>query len=162
MPIVSTRRSRWRGRRDEAPQHGRARGRRGSPRGRRLALPPPKDAGGWRRQLRQPGRGDPVRRRRDHRDPRTWRAQLPPERGRGRIFQGAQPMTGFIVLGVVALIAGVTLLVTGIRKHEAQHPGHVAMLIGGMMLTAFGLVLAGFAIAYERTAPLDLNSGTAQ
>ena len=71
-------------------------------------------------------------------------------------------MSGFVVIGAAALIAGLTLLVTGIRKHKAQHPRHVAMLIGGMMLTAFGLVLAGFAIAYERTAPLDLNSGTAQ
>jgi hypothetical protein len=26
------------------------------------------------------------------------------------------------------------------------------------MLTAFGLVLAGFAIAYQTAAPLDLNS----
>jgi Ca2+/H+ antiporter len=71
-------------------------------------------------------------------------------------------MTGFIVLGAIALIGGLALLVTGIRKHEAQHPRHVAMLIGGMMLTAFGLVIAGFAIAYQRTPPLDLNTGAAQ
>ena len=32
------------------------------------------------------------------------------------------------------------------------------MLIGGMMLTAFGLILGGFAIAYATTEPLDLNS----
>ena len=68
-------------------------------------------------------------------------------------------MSGFVVIGAAALIAGLTLLVTGIRKHKAQHPRHVAMLIGGMMLTAFGLVIAGFAIAYQRTAPLDLNAG---
>ena len=67
-------------------------------------------------------------------------------------------MSAFVVIGAVALIAGLTLLVTGIRKHKAQHPRHVAMLIGGMMLTAFGLVLAGFAIAYENTSPLALNS----
>ena len=70
-------------------------------------------------------------------------------------------MSGFVVIGAAALIAGLTLLVTGIRKHKAQHPRHVAMLIGGMMLTAFGLVLAGFAIAYENTSPLDLNSAGA-
>ena len=68
-------------------------------------------------------------------------------------------MSGFVVIGAVALIAGLSLLVTGIRKHKAQHPRHVAMLIGGMMLTAFGLVLAGFAIAYENASPLDLNAG---
>jgi hypothetical protein len=26
------------------------------------------------------------------------------------------------------------------------------------MLTAFGVIIAGFAIAYQRTAPLDLNA----
>ena len=71
-------------------------------------------------------------------------------------------MSGFILLGAVALLGGATLLVNGIRKHKAQHPKHVAMLIGGMMLTAFGLVLAGFAIAYQTAAPLDLNEGAAR
>ena len=71
-------------------------------------------------------------------------------------------MSAFIVLGALALIAGGALLVTGIRKHKAQHPKHVAMLIGGMMLTAFGLVIAGFAIAYQNAAPLDLNTGAAR
>ena len=71
-------------------------------------------------------------------------------------------MSGFVALGAVALVAGLSLLVTGIRKHQAQQPKHVAMLIGGMMLTAFGLVIAGFAIAYQNAAPLDLNTGGAQ
>jgi len=70
-------------------------------------------------------------------------------------------MSWFIPLGAAALIGGLALLVTGIRKHKAQHPKHVAMLIGGMMLTAFGLVIAGFAIAYQNAAPLDLNAGAA-
>jgi Co/Zn/Cd efflux system component len=65
----------------------------------------------------------------------------------------------FIPLGLVAVLVGASLLVTGIRKHKAQHPKHVAMLIGGMMLTAFGLIIAGFAIAYQNAAPLDLNAG---
>ena len=71
-------------------------------------------------------------------------------------------MTGFIVIGALALVAGLGLVATGIRKHEGQRPKHVAMLIGGMMLTAFGLVLAGFAIAYQNAAPLDLNAGAAR
>ena len=71
-------------------------------------------------------------------------------------------MSGFVALGAVALVVGLSLLVTGIRKHQAQQPKHVAMLIGGMMLTAFGLVIAGFAIAYQNAAPLDLNTGAAQ
>jgi hypothetical protein len=36
------------------------------------------------------------------------------------------------------------------------------MLIGGMMAAAFGIVLAGFAIAYNAAAPLDLNAGATQ
>ena len=71
-------------------------------------------------------------------------------------------MSGFVALGAVALVVGLSLLVTGIRKHQAQQPKHVAMLIGGMMLTAFGLVIAGFAIAYQNAAPLDLNTGGAR
>jgi Ca2+/H+ antiporter len=71
-------------------------------------------------------------------------------------------LSWFVPLGAVALLAGLALLVTGVRKHQAQHPKHVAMLIGGMMLTAFGLVLAGFAIAYQTAAPLDLNAGAAE
>ena len=71
-------------------------------------------------------------------------------------------MSGFVVLGAIALLAGMTVLVIAIRKHKAQHPKHVAMLIGGMMLTAFGLILAGFAIAYQNAAPLDLNAGAAR
>jgi len=71
-------------------------------------------------------------------------------------------MSGFVVLGVVAAIAGLALLVTAIRHQREQRPRYAAMLIGGMMMTAFGLVIAGFAIAYQRTAPLDLNTGTAQ
>ena len=62
-------------------------------------------------------------------------------------------MTGFVVIGAIALVAGLALLVTGIRKHEAQHPKHVAMLIAGMMITAFGLLLGGFAIAYTAAGP---------
>ena len=67
-------------------------------------------------------------------------------------------MNLFIPLGIVILLGGVAILVTGIRRHKEQHPKHVAMLIGGMMMTAFGLIIAGFAIACERAAPLDLNA----
>ena len=66
------------------------------------------------------------------------------------------------VFGAVAAIVGLVLLVTAIRHQGEQQPRYAAMLIGGMMLTAFGIVIAGFAIAYQRTAPLDLNTGAAQ
>ena len=71
-------------------------------------------------------------------------------------------MSAFVLIGALTLLIGVSLLVTAIRKHRAQHPKHVAMLIGGMMLTAFGLILAGFAIAYQNAAPLDLNTAGAR
>jgi hypothetical protein len=67
-------------------------------------------------------------------------------------------MTSFVIIGVVATLAGLTLLVAAIRRHGEQSPKHVAMLIGAMMLTAFGIVIAGFAIAYQRAAPLALNA----
>ena len=67
-------------------------------------------------------------------------------------------MNVFIPLGVVILLGGLAILVTGIRRHKEQHPKHVAMLMAGMMMTAFGLVIAGFAIAYQSAAPLDLNA----
>ena len=71
-------------------------------------------------------------------------------------------LTLFIVVGAIAVVAGLALLVTAIRHQGEQRPRYAAMLIGGMMMTAFGLVIAGFAIAYQRAAPLDLNSGATQ
>jgi len=71
-------------------------------------------------------------------------------------------MTGFVVLGALAVIVGLALLVVAIRHQGEHRPRYAAMLIGGMMMTAFGLVIAGFAIAYQRTAPLDLNTGAAR
>ena len=36
-----------------------------------------------------------------------------------------------------------------------------AMLIAGMMITAFGLLMAGFAIGFATSEPLDLNAEAA-
>jgi hypothetical protein len=71
-------------------------------------------------------------------------------------------MSGFVLLGIPLALAGLALLVIAIRHQKEQRPRYAAMLIGGMMMTAFGIVITGFAIAYQRTAPLDLNSGAAQ
>jgi hypothetical protein len=68
----------------------------------------------------------------------------------------------FVIVGAVALIAGLGMLVTGIRGGVEARPRNTALLIAGMMMTAFGLVLGGFAIGYATTKPLDLNSGAAQ
>ena len=69
-------------------------------------------------------------------------------------------MTPFEIVGVIATLAGLVLVVTAIRHHAERLPRHVAMLIGGMMLTAFGIVLAGFALVYQGAAPLALNAAT--
>ena len=71
-------------------------------------------------------------------------------------------MTVFTVLGALFAVVGLALLVIAIRHQSEQRPRYAAMLIGGMMMTAFGIVIAGFAIAYQRAAPLDLNAGAAQ
>jgi hypothetical protein len=71
-------------------------------------------------------------------------------------------MSFFVVLGALAAIFGLALLVTAIRHQREQLPRYAAMLIGGMMMTAFGLVIGGFAIAYQRAAPLDLNAAAAE
>jgi uncharacterized membrane protein len=70
-------------------------------------------------------------------------------------------MTAFEIIGSVAVFAGLALLVTAIRHHGERLPKHVAMLIAGMMLTAFGLVIAGFAVVFQNTAPLALNAAGA-
>jgi hypothetical protein len=67
-------------------------------------------------------------------------------------------VTGFIALGVLAVLIGGSILAVALRHSQEQRPRYAAMLIGGMMLTAFGLVIAGFAIAYQHTKPLNLNS----
>jgi hypothetical protein len=71
-------------------------------------------------------------------------------------------MTAFIILGAIAALVGASLVVTGIRRGPDSAPRNAVMLIGGMMLTAFGIVIAGFAIVYSNTAPLDLNAGAMQ
>ena len=71
-------------------------------------------------------------------------------------------MTFFVIIGAVAFVAGLALLVTAIRHHAEQQPKYTAMLIGGMMATAFGIVIAGFAIVYQLAAPSDLNAGVAR
>lgn len=68
-------------------------------------------------------------------------------------------MSPFVPLGAIFAIAGISMLVVAIRHQNERRPRYAAMLIGGMMATAFGIVIAGFAIAYQRAAPLDLNAG---
>ena len=61
----------------------------------------------------------------------------------------------FVILGAIAAVVGVSLLVGGIRGHASEKPAATVKLIGGMMLAAFGILLAGFAIGYDTAAPLE-------
>ena len=68
----------------------------------------------------------------------------------------------FVVVGALALLAGLFMLVTGIRGGVEARPRNQVLLIAGMMSAAFGLVLGGFAIGYATAGPLDLNSGASK
>ena len=61
----------------------------------------------------------------------------------------------FVILGAIAALAGLAILVTGIRGHPGEGPRATVQLIGGMMLAAFGVLIAGFAIAYDAAEPLE-------
>ena len=64
-----------------------------------------------------------------------------------------------VAVGVVALIAGLGVLVSAIRSGKTgESPKATAMLIGGMMLATFGLLMAAFAIGYAGSDPIDLNA----
>jgi NADPH-dependent 2,4-dienoyl-CoA reductase/sulfur reductase-like enzyme len=67
-------------------------------------------------------------------------------------------MTALVAIGAIAAVVGAILLGIAIAHHAEQQPKHVAMLIGGMMLTAFGIVIAGFAVVYQSATPLALNA----
>jgi hypothetical protein len=64
----------------------------------------------------------------------------------------------FVILGSVSLLLGLGMLALALRNPQRDQPKGVAMLIAGMMVTAFGLLMAGFAIAYATSEPLDLNA----
>jgi hypothetical protein len=71
-------------------------------------------------------------------------------------------MAALVILGIIAALAGASFVVLGISRGPDAAPRNMVMLIGGMMLAAFGIVIAGFAIVYSNTAPLDLNAGAAR
>ena len=69
--------------------------------------------------------------------------------------------TLFVVVGGFAALIGLLMLLAALRNRHGDQRKHTALLIAGMMALAFGLVLAGFAIAYATTEPYDFNEGAA-
>lgn len=68
-------------------------------------------------------------------------------------------MTGanllFVVLGGLAALVGAAMLVAALRRGRlAESRASNGLLIAGMMIFAFGLILAGFAIAYTAAEPV--------
>ncbi len=59
----------------------------------------------------------------------------------------------YVIIGAVSVLIGIAVLVAAIRGAPGTDPKSTAMLIAGMMVTAFGLLMAGFAIGFA-TAPL--------
>ena len=50
-------------------------------------------------------------------------------------------------LGLAAFIGGLAMLGFTLKRHKRDHPKGVAMLIAGMMITAFGLFITAYGIA---------------
>jgi hypothetical protein len=59
----------------------------------------------------------------------------------------------FVILGGLSALTGLLTLIAALRGRVGESRKSTAQLIAGMMLLAFGLVLAGFAIAYATTEP---------
>ena len=65
-------------------------------------------------------------------------------------------MTGaniaFLAIGAVAFLAGIAMMGAALRGKPGQSPKSTALLIAGMMATAFGMLMAGFAFAVSTAA----------
>ena len=71
-------------------------------------------------------------------------------------------MTIAVVLGAVLALGGLVLVVTGIRGGPDARPRNMAMLIGGMMMAAFGVIITGFSLLYQHDVSSALNAGAGQ
>jgi hypothetical protein len=65
--------------------------------------------------------------------------------------------TLFLGLGPIAMLVGVTMMIVAIRGGVGQNPKSTAMLIAGMMATAFGMLLTAFAIG--TAGPATISQG---
>ena len=65
----------------------------------------------------------------------------------------------FVVVGVLAGLIGLGMLIAALRGRPGESKKSTGLMIAGMMVLAFGLILAGFAIAYATTEPYDFNEG---
>ena len=69
----------------------------------------------------------------------------------------------YLAVGLIALLAGLAVLATALRKRgDSDNPKAAAMLIAGMMVATFGLLLCAFWIAFATGAPANLNAEAAR
>jgi hypothetical protein len=59
----------------------------------------------------------------------------------------------FLIVGPIAMLVGIGAMIVAIRGGVGENPKSTAMLIGGMMATAFGMLLTAFAIG-NSSAPI--------
>ena len=92
--------------------------------------------------------------RRNHGDPRARPARIPADRG--------DAMSGIDLLnlgiGLTALAGGLAMIGYTLRRHRRDEPRGMAMLIAGMMVTAFGLLITAFAVAFAFGGPANLEA----
>ena len=66
-------------------------------------------------------------------------------------------LTLFMIVGPIAMLGGVAAMIAAIRGGVGEDPKSTAMLIAGMMATAFGMLLTAFAIG--STGPATITQG---
>jgi uncharacterized membrane protein HdeD (DUF308 family) len=66
-------------------------------------------------------------------------------------------LTLFMIVGPIAMLAGVAAMIAAIRGRVGEDPKSTAMLIAGMMATAFGMLLTAFAIG--SSGPATITQG---
>ena len=69
----------------------------------------------------------------------------------------------YLVIGALALLAGLTIVGMALRgRGDSENPKATAMLIGGMMLATFGLLMGAFWIAFATAEPTNLTAENVQ
>ena len=55
----------------------------------------------------------------------------------------------FLIVGPVAMLVGIAMMIVAIRGGPGTNPKSTALLIAGMMATAFGMLLTAFALSSQ-------------
>ena len=66
-------------------------------------------------------------------------------------------LTSFMIVGPLTMLGGIAMMIAAIRGGVGTNPKSTAMMIAGMMATAFGMLLTAFAIG--STGPATVTQG---